>query len=307
MLNPPAPPAAMVRRVLLVDDDRLVVMMMTAVLERLGLAVDTAQNGAEAYAMIRQDPEQFDVILADRMMPLMDGLALTRRLKREPTTRLLPVILLTGASAPSDQAEGMAAGAFYYLPKPVDEALLDRVIRSAAQEHDSQKSIRRTLRTHQAAFANLQAAHFTLSRPDEVEGVSSLLASMAPDADRALQGLTELIRNAVEHGLYKIGRVAKEKFAFEGGLEAELERRFSNLVGHVEVTASRKPAGVQYLIKDPGSGFAWRNHLGADPSGAGSGQGRGVARAALLFDSLVYNPAGNAVAGLIRYEKAETW
>ncbi|AQR61906.1 hypothetical protein BZG35_09775 [Brevundimonas sp. LM2] len=295
------------RRVLLVDDDRLVLMMMTDVLERLGHSVETAQNGAEAYAMIRERPDRADVVLADRMMPIMDGLALTRRLKREVATRLLPVILLTGASAPSDQAEGLAAGAFYYLPKPVDDALLDRVIGAAMQEHDSQKRIRQTLRTHQTAFANLQVAQFTLDRPDEVEGVASLLASMAPDPERAFQGLNALIGNAIEHGLYQIGRTAKEELTARGAFQAELQRRASGVSGTVEASGTRKAEGIHYLVKDPGPGFAWRTRIGADPSTARSKGGRGVARAAVLFDTLAYNAAGNAVAGLMRHEKTETW
>ncbi|WP_396593816.1 response regulator [Brevundimonas sp. R86498] len=295
------------KRVLLVDDDRLVLMMMTAVLERLGHMVVTAQNGAEAYALIRQQPDAIDVVLADRMMPLMDGLGLTRRLKREAATRLLPVILLTGQSAPADQADGLAAGAFYYLPKPVDEALLDRVIKAAIQEHDGQKRVRQTLRVHQTAFTNLQLARFTLERPDEVEGVASLLASMAPDPERAFQGLSALIANAVEHGLYQIGRAAKEQLVASGGFQAELQRRAPGVTGVVEASGTRKAEGIHYLIKDPGPGFAWRQQVSSDPSTARSRGGRGVARAAVLFDSLAYNAAGNTVAGLMRNKKLETW
>src|SRR5262249_33387649 len=76
--------------------------------------------------------------------------------------------------------------------------------------------------------------------------------------------------------------------------------------GFVEVTAQRRDGGVHYMIKDPGPGFAWRTYINADPSRAGSSCGRGVARAAILFDKLAYSPEGNVVAAFVG-GKTETW
>jgi CheY-like chemotaxis protein len=97
-------------RVLLVEDDRMAQLMISTMLNDLGYQVETADNGAEAYAMLRENPERVDFLLTDRFMPALDGLGLTRRLKRETPTRHLPIIMLTGTGDAASVAEGIEAG-----------------------------------------------------------------------------------------------------------------------------------------------------------------------------------------------------
>lgn len=90
--------------------------LLTARLEDLGYAVVAVPDGERALAAVAAAPP--DLILSDVGMPGMDGFTLCRRLKADPGTRLIPVILLTGIGAEYKQA-GIEAGADEFLSKPV--------------------------------------------------------------------------------------------------------------------------------------------------------------------------------------------
>ena len=113
-------------RVLVVDDDVGVGRLLERVLMSAGYVVAIATDGAEALAAVVHAPP--DVILLDVMMPGPDGLTICRTLKNDPTTRLTPVILITGLADRDTKIGGLAAGADDFLTKPVDtQELLARV------------------------------------------------------------------------------------------------------------------------------------------------------------------------------------
>lgn len=103
--------------VLLVDDERMVLAMLEDFLTVNGLRVLTAQEGAEAFRMARE--ESPDVIILDVMMPGMDGYEVCQRLKGDPGTREIPVILHTILKGLEVEARGRAAGADFVVHKPM--------------------------------------------------------------------------------------------------------------------------------------------------------------------------------------------
>jgi CheY-like chemotaxis protein len=111
------------RCILLVDDDVRNIFALTSALEQRGARVEIGRNGREALEKLDQVPD-IDLVLMDVMMPEMDGLEATRRLRRDPRFEKLPVIAVTAKAMKDDQAQCMAAGASDYLAKPVD---LDRL------------------------------------------------------------------------------------------------------------------------------------------------------------------------------------
>src|SRR5580765_2403248 len=122
----------MTARVLVVDDVDANVKLLEARLTAEYFAVRTARSGAEALQISAR--ERADVVLLDVMMPGMDGFEVCRRLKAEPRTQHIPVIMITALDQPSDRVKGLEAGADDFLTKPVDDiALLAR-----SEEHTSE-------------------------------------------------------------------------------------------------------------------------------------------------------------------------
>jgi putative two-component system response regulator len=137
--------------VLVVDDDPGVTRYFDRLLSRQGYAVTTAHDAASALKSVTERPP--DVVLLDVMIPDLDGLEVCRRLKREPGTRLTPIILVTALSAHEDRIKGLEAGADEFLTKPVDtHELLTRVgslvrVKRYTDDLDSAASIIMTLAT----------------------------------------------------------------------------------------------------------------------------------------------------------------
>lgn len=112
----------MPKRILAVDDQRQVARLVQVHLERAGFEVTLAYDGAEALEKVREIRP--DLVVLDVMMPGIDGFEVLRRLKEDPETEPIPVIMLTARSESDDALEGYDRGAQWYLAKPVDPAEL---------------------------------------------------------------------------------------------------------------------------------------------------------------------------------------
>ena len=113
-------------RILVVDDVPANVKLLEARLSAEYFDVTTAFSGSEALAMAER--AECDIVLLDVMMPDMDGFEVCRRLKANPATHHIPVVMVTALDQPSDRVKGLEAGADDFLTKPVsDVALISRV------------------------------------------------------------------------------------------------------------------------------------------------------------------------------------
>jgi putative two-component system response regulator len=114
--------------VLVVDDLRENSDLLRAFLTPKGFAVTAAYSGGEALDAVKNDPP--DVILLDLVMPDMNGFEVCRRVKEDPHTRHIPVIVITGLAERDANVESIEAGADDFLLKPFDAVLLEARIRA---------------------------------------------------------------------------------------------------------------------------------------------------------------------------------
>lgn len=109
-------------RVLAVDDEEINLKLLGEFIRVCGYEFQTARNGFDALERIKTF--QPDIILLDVMMPKMDGYEVCRRLKADPQTQTIPVIMVTALTDRDSKLEGLKAGANDFLNKPVDRAEL---------------------------------------------------------------------------------------------------------------------------------------------------------------------------------------
>ncbi|MES2192247.1 MAG: response regulator [Pseudomonadota bacterium] len=111
------------RKILLVDDDVRNIFALTSALEQKGVHVEIGRNGFEAISKL-DEVKDIDLVLMDIMMPGMDGLEATRRIRKDPRFQKLPIIAVTAKAMKDDQEQCLKAGTNDYLAKPID---LDRL------------------------------------------------------------------------------------------------------------------------------------------------------------------------------------
>jgi len=115
------------RSVLVVDDSPTIRGFARLILRALDVTVVEAEDGAKALAAARATPPP--LVLADVNMPVMDGLSLTRELRKDRALKDIPVLLLTGEKSDELQRQGLAAGANALLTKPLQAAELQAAVR----------------------------------------------------------------------------------------------------------------------------------------------------------------------------------
>src|SRR5205807_3657498 len=123
-------------RVLLVSDDREVADYVRRELEEESFDVVVAHDGAAGLRLA--ESSAFDILVLDVMMPFMDGLQLTRSLRRQNI--LTPILLLTGRDAPEEIVRGLDAGADDYLTKPFSFDVLLARIRARTRKLDGKNT-----------------------------------------------------------------------------------------------------------------------------------------------------------------------
>lgn len=297
--------------ILAVEDDALSMTFLESQITALGHNIFKATDGQQALSALEANRDKIDVVLMDREMPVMDGLTSVQRMKDNPSLRNIPVIMVTGADSVDEMKEGLDAGVFYYLTKPVEEDMLRSVLSAAVREAKQAKTLADELSKHRASFDLIETCKFKFRTLAEAESLSAFIANCFPDPERALPGLGELLINAMEHGNLGIGYDKKTELVEAGTWRAEIER-LQKLPQHVKkfatATLAHKEEGTYAVIEDQGAGFDWKNFMKIDPSRAGDNHGRGIAQAnTMSFDKLTYNEKGNQAVAFVGNEQQLEW
>jgi CheY-like chemotaxis protein len=108
---------------LIVDDEERNRFALGSYLEMLDMKIKTSENGSEALDLLKEG-KMPDIILLDMMMPVMDGFEVLAALKADSAVKHIPVIAVTARAMKGDKEKCIEAGAWDYISKPLDMALL---------------------------------------------------------------------------------------------------------------------------------------------------------------------------------------
>jgi diguanylate cyclase (GGDEF)-like protein len=125
-------------RILVVDDVPANVEILSFHLGDEGYDVVEAQSGEQALTLLNSEDSDIDLVLLDVMMPIMSGLDVLAKVKQNPATQHIPVILVTANAEDKNVAEGLDMGAFDYIIKPYSLLVLLARVRAALREKERQ-------------------------------------------------------------------------------------------------------------------------------------------------------------------------
>jgi putative two-component system response regulator len=212
--------------ILVVDDEDRNLRLMEAMLVPLGYRIQTAKNGEQALDVVAQEP--VDVILLDVMMPVMDGFEVAARLKSDPETKIIPIVMVTALQAREDRIKAIEAGADDFLTKPVDKTEMRARVASLVKVkayHDHMRNHQKELETQVAertrdleqAFARIKSvsleAIYRLTRAAEykdedtgshIQRMSNYAAAIARN-----MGLGERVSESILYAtpMHDIGKI----------------------------------------------------------------------------------------------------
>jgi adenylate cyclase len=169
-------------KVLVVDDTPHNVKLLADLLGVKGYAVTTATSGEEALAKVAAD--QPDIILLDIMMPGLSGYDVCRRLRADPETALLPIVLVTSLDPQGERVKGIEAGADDFLPKPINQAELFARVRSLLRIKALQGEVKQQAEALKNWNATLEQR--VAEQVEQLKGLSQLKRFFAPAVAEAI-------------------------------------------------------------------------------------------------------------------------
>lgn len=130
------------KKILIVDDEILTLQVIEFELSKAGYDVITAKDGKEAFEILNKSNDSLpDLIIADIIMPLMDGYEFCKKVKENPSTREIPFIFLTAKTAYENQIKGYLLGAQRYLTKPCSKSELMKVVNLRLKDAAQSRSL----------------------------------------------------------------------------------------------------------------------------------------------------------------------
>jgi class 3 adenylate cyclase len=218
-------------KVLVVDDTPHNVKLLADLLSVKGYAVATAASGEEALAKVAADLP--DIVLLDVMMPGLSGYDVCRRLRAEPATELLPVVMVTSLDPQQERVKGIEAGADDFLSKPINQPELFARVRSLLRVKALQDEVKRQAQTLKELNARLEDR--VQAQVGELDRLSQLKRFFSPT-------VADAIVSAGENSILAPHR-------------REICYVFADLRGFTAFTDSAEPEEVQTVLHDYHAGM----------------------------------------------------
>ena len=290
------------RAILIIDDETSNLDLLEAFLN-LGLESNhlilKAQSASDALKLLSQHYKSIDVILLDIVMPQMNGVEFLKAFNQIEAYKGIPIIMQTASDSRENIAEGFELGVYHYLVKPLNQSTLNAIVHSAIEFYTRQRILAGELKTSKNLFKFVEHATFQIRTLEDINSISVSLASLFPNPERVINGIVEILVNAIEHGNLGITYDEKTKLNLEQRWQNEIERRLvlpHNQSKWVTITLFKTEDALKISVKDEGKGFDFKKYLDFDPDRGTDSHGRGIAFAKKLsFDVLHYLGSGNEV------------
>jgi len=188
------------RNVLIVEDDPSIRQYLHSELSH-DMVISEMGDGAKAWEYIQKNPQKVDLVISDRMMPGLDGLSLCQRIKQNPLTNHLPVILITALGSDADRIEGLQGGADAYVSKPFN---IDVLRTTALNLLQSRLMLQGKFTTEQKTEEKIEKVELT--SPDEhlMERVMRVINQNMDNADLSVEAFADLVGISRVHFYRKI-------------------------------------------------------------------------------------------------------
>jgi PAS domain S-box-containing protein len=173
-------------KILIADDTLLNRRLLSTFLSKMGHQVILAEDGLQAVEAFQR--EQPDLVFMDVVMPRMDGLEATGRIKALCGSRWVPVFIVSSLEKPDELAAGLEAGADDYLPKPLNFRILEAKMRSIMRTLGLQRSVVRTLRRTQAITDHMLDSLITMDDKGVVRSCNPATSTLFGYAEEELVG-----------------------------------------------------------------------------------------------------------------------
>jgi len=291
-------------RILTVDDQIEDLEIINHMLEREDFEIISAKNGKEALDILGHQ-KNIDVIVLDKMMPVMDGISFLRRLRERDEFMFTPVIMQSAADDEMDVMQGIDAGVYWYITKPFSADVLCTLVRSAMRVQKKHNKMRQITdfyvqrrKVMKSGMEKLKNCVFEVQTLQDAKDVSTAVSCSFPNPKEIIGAAQELLVNAVEHGNLGISFDEKSRMVMDGTWEDEIEYRQSlaeNARKKVTATINRSEKFITLTIKDDGKGFDPEPYLLMDKTRMHKANGRGIYLASLAFDKVEFVGSGNEV------------
>jgi CheY-like chemotaxis protein/MinD-like ATPase involved in chromosome partitioning or flagellar assembly len=230
----------MAEKILIIDDDVDTLRLVGLMLQRQGYEISAASNGSQGLTKALE--ERPDLILLDVMMPDMDGYEVARRLRKNPATVAIPILMFTAKTQLDDKVTGFEVGADDYLTKPTHptelQAHVKALLARAPQKEKEPGNVVTALHEHHGYVVGVISARGGL-------GVSSLASNLAAGIYSRLQA--DVILAELTPGQGTIGM----DFGFQNpkGLTELLQGTVAEVTREkVEASLSPHNSGVKFLL-----------------------------------------------------------